>query len=88
MHGTAREAPIGTGPASLSAAAVAALKDHSDGSSRDNFPVEKNANDQKVKKVDQLLLLAKTRNVACHLFFLDQIQRPWALISRTQKINL
>lgn len=46
-----------------------------------------NANDQKVKKVDQLPPLAKTRNTACNLFFLE-IQRVGTLIARTWEINL
>ena len=40
---------------------MAALRNNSGGSSGENDPKEKkNANDQKVKKVDQLLPLAKT----------------------------
>lgn len=77
------------GPSSLSAAAASALRDDSDGSSGDNYPVwgVGNANDQKVKKVDQLPPLAKTRNTACNLFFLE-IQRVGTLIARTWEINL
>lgn len=68
----------------------AVIQEGISGSSGENDPKEKtkNANDQKVKKGDRFPPLAKTLNMACNLFFPDEIQKSWTLLSRTREINL